>query len=118
MFDRNNRPAVGNLLTIQKGFVKSVSEAWAKLPRVQRNIDERNGIHFLHDGDKFVVTPANPQHYDDNFVCKLVCVSSEFKECIGFELNLFEYQEMPGGTNNNLNYIHLAKYLKLERERI
>lgn len=29
-----------------------------------------------------------------------------------------KHQEMPSSNHNNLNYIHLAKYLKLERESV
>lgn len=118
MFDRNNRPKTGNLLKIGKGFVKSVSESWAKLSKTQQAIVERNDIHFFHDGDMFVVTPSNPSQYDDNFVCSLVCVGSTFPDCVGFTLNVFEYQEMPGNGHNHLDYIHLAKYLELVRETV
>ena len=68
MFDRNNRPKAGNLLKIGKGFVKSGSESWARLSNTEQTIAERNGIHFFHDGDMFVVTPSNPSQYAENFV--------------------------------------------------
>ena len=118
MFDRNNRPKVGNLLQVGRGFVRSVSNAWAKLPKTQRAIAEQNGIHFFHDGDMFVVTPSDPSQYADDFVCSLVCVGSTFPDCDGFTLNVFEYQEMPGNGHNHLDYIHLAKYLELVRETV
>ena len=118
MFDRNNRPKVGNVLKIGKGFVKSVNESWAMLSKTERTIAERNGIHFFHDGDMFVVTPSNPSQYDDDFVCSLVCVDSTFPDCIGFTLNVFEYQVMPGNGRNHLDYIHLAKYLETVRETV
>ena len=77
MFDRNNRPKLGNVLKISKGFVKSVNESWAMLSKTEQTIAERNGIHFFHDGDMFVVTPSNPSQYDDDFVCSLVCVGKK-----------------------------------------
>jgi hypothetical protein len=118
MFDRDNRPKVGNVLKIGKGFVESVNESWAMLSKTERTIAERNGIHFFHDGDMFVVTPSNPSQYDDDFVCSLVCVGSTFPDCIGFTLNVFEYQAMPGNGRNHLDYIHLAKYLETVRETV